>query len=118
MDEVKRKRYKGTIQDGDCSFIDGKRRLPVALVSTEGSGNTWVCGLLEKARTKNRGGLGTRLCLGMRPSFTDFAHSDYYCLKNQVASTMLSNHSDVSKLLSVSKLAVALTKVFTFIVSF
>ena len=61
MDEVKRKRYEGTIQDEDCSFIDGKRRLPVALVFTEGSGNTWVRGLLEKARTKNRGGLGTRL---------------------------------------------------------
>ena len=49
MSEVKRKQYIGTIQDGDCSFIDGKRRLPVALVSTEGSGNTWVRGLLEKA---------------------------------------------------------------------
>ena len=49
MDEVKRKRYEGTIQDEDCSFIDGKRRLPVALASTEGSGNTWVRGLLEKA---------------------------------------------------------------------
>ena len=49
MNEVKRKRYEGTMQAGDCSFIDGKRRLPVALVSTEGSGNTWVRGLLEKA---------------------------------------------------------------------
>lgn len=49
MNEVKRKRYEEMIRDGDCSFIDGKRRLPVALVSTEGSGNTWVRGLLEKA---------------------------------------------------------------------
>ena len=48
VNEVRR-RYNGIIKDGNCSFIDGKNRLPVALVSTEGSGNTWVRGLLEKA---------------------------------------------------------------------
>lgn len=48
VNEVRR-RYDGVIKDGNCSFIDGRNRLPVALVSTEGSGNTWVRGLLEKA---------------------------------------------------------------------
>ena len=48
-DEV-RKRYKRTPDDGSCNFMDGSRgRLPVALVSIQGSGNTWVRGLLERA---------------------------------------------------------------------
>ena len=34
--------------DGSCSFINGEHRLPIALASTEGSGNTWIRGLLEK----------------------------------------------------------------------
>ena len=32
-----------------CTFMDGQGRVPVALVSVPGSGNTWVRGLLEKA---------------------------------------------------------------------
>lgn len=34
--------------DNDCNFMDGKGRDPVALSGAEGSGNTWVRGLLEK----------------------------------------------------------------------
>lgn len=33
---------------GECRFMRGERRAPVALVSLPGSGNTWVRGLLEK----------------------------------------------------------------------
>lgn len=45
----------------NCRFINGRNRLPVALVSAEGSGNTWIRGLLEKA---------TGICTG-------FLHCDY-----------------------------------------
>ena len=34
---------------GECRFMRGEGRAPVALVSLPGSGNTWVRGLLEKA---------------------------------------------------------------------
>ena len=34
---------------GECQFMRGKGRAPVALASLPGSGNTWVRGLLEKA---------------------------------------------------------------------
>ena len=34
---------------GDCEFMSGEGRAPVALVSLPGSGNTWIRGLLEKA---------------------------------------------------------------------
>ena len=34
---------------GDCEFMRGEGRAPVALASLPGSGNTWVRGLLEKA---------------------------------------------------------------------
>ncbi len=41
------------VKDADiphtCAFRDGRGRDPVALVSVQGSGNTWVRGLLEKA---------------------------------------------------------------------
>ncbi len=37
------------IVENNCSFMDGKHRSPVALASIEGSGNTWVRGLLERA---------------------------------------------------------------------
>ena len=37
------------IKGNDCNFMDGTGRYPVALASAEGSGNTWVRGLLEKA---------------------------------------------------------------------
>ena len=42
---------------GDCHFINGTNRAPVALVSFPGSGNTWVRGLLEQA---------TGICTGRR----------------------------------------------------
>ena len=48
-DEI-RKRLLRTPDDGSCNFMDGRQgRLPVALASSEGSGNTWVRGLLERA---------------------------------------------------------------------
>ena len=34
---------------GDCEFMRGEGRAPVALTSLPGSGNTWIRGLLEKA---------------------------------------------------------------------
>ena len=52
---------KMELKENDCHFIDGSQRLPVALVSAEGSGNTWIRGLLEKA---------TGVCTG-------FLHCDY-----------------------------------------
>lgn len=52
---------KKDLKANNCHFIDGKNRLPVALVSAEGSGNTWLRGLLEKA---------TGICTG-------FIHCDY-----------------------------------------
>lgn len=38
-----------TPYSGDCRFVDGEGRHPVALASLPGSGNTWVRGLLETA---------------------------------------------------------------------
>ena len=40
---------KSVIKESKCNFMDGSRRRPVALASAEGSGNTWIRGLLEKA---------------------------------------------------------------------
>lgn len=40
---------KSKVLDNNCHFLDGQTRDPVALASAEGSGNTWVRGLLEKA---------------------------------------------------------------------
>ena len=37
------------IEKGSCNFLSDRRRRAVALSSTEGSGNTWLRGLLEKA---------------------------------------------------------------------
>ena len=37
------------VQKGRCRFLSNRTRQPVALVSAEGSGNTWLRGLLEKA---------------------------------------------------------------------
>ena len=34
--------------NGTCHFMNGRGRLPVALASFPGSGNTWVRGLIEK----------------------------------------------------------------------
>ena len=42
-----RRKY-GDITNGGCHFMNGKARLPVALASFPGSGNTWTRGLLEK----------------------------------------------------------------------
>jgi hypothetical protein len=38
----------GWINEGTCRFQDGASRLPVGLGSFQGSGNTWLRGLLEK----------------------------------------------------------------------
>ena len=37
-----------TPDDGICNFMDGQKRLPVALASMQGSGNSWVRGILER----------------------------------------------------------------------
>ena len=42
-------RQESTLKESSCSFMNGSNRLPVALASTSGSGNTWIRGLLEKA---------------------------------------------------------------------
>ena len=41
--------HKSNLKKNNCSFINSSHRLPVALASTSGSGNTWIRGLLEKA---------------------------------------------------------------------
>ena len=46
----------GPVVNGDCHFMQGQGRLPVALASFPGSGNTWIRGLLEKV---------TGICTGM-----------------------------------------------------
>ena len=51
------KKY-GPEMDGVCHFMNGRGRLPVALVSFPGSGNTWTRGLLEKV---------TGVCTGVSP---------------------------------------------------
>ena len=38
----------GAIKNSSCHFMDGTGRLPVALASFPGAGNTWTRGLLEK----------------------------------------------------------------------
>ncbi len=40
---------KASLRENPCRFIDARNRLPVALVSAEGSGNTWLRWLLERA---------------------------------------------------------------------
>ena len=52
---------KTSLRENSCRFIDGKNRLPVALASAEGAGNTWLRGLLERA---------SGVCTG-------FIHCDY-----------------------------------------
>ena len=44
-----RDHYMGQINDSDCKFLPKSDRLLVALISAQGSGNTWTRGLLEKA---------------------------------------------------------------------
>ena len=43
------KSYNGNPQDGQCHFMSQAHRMPVALASYPGSGNTWLRGLLETA---------------------------------------------------------------------
>ncbi len=54
-----------TLVNGPCHFIDGYGRAPVALVSFEGSGNTWLRGLLEKAT-----GICTGICMASPASYS------------------------------------------------
>ena len=44
-----KERFSGPIKNSDCRFLPEMGRHPVALVSAEGSGNTWTRGLLERA---------------------------------------------------------------------
>ena len=44
----KQKSKFGDIKNGTCRFMNGHGRLPVALASFPGSGNTWARGLIEK----------------------------------------------------------------------
>ena len=54
---VKTTELHQSIENGTCHFIDGTfGRSPVALTSVQGSGNTWVRGLLE---------LATGVCTGI-----------------------------------------------------
>lgn len=41
--------HESDLKENSCSFMNGSNRLPVALASTSGSGNTWIRGLLERA---------------------------------------------------------------------
>lgn len=53
---------KSNLKENSCSFMNSSDRLPVALASASGSGNTWIRGLLEKA---------TGICTGFL--YCDFA---------------------------------------------
>ena len=46
---LKKGHGKKSLKQGECHFMDGRERAPVALVSFPGSGNTWLRGLLEQA---------------------------------------------------------------------
>ena len=49
----------GPLKNGSCRFLDGRSgRIPVALTSQPGSGNTWLRGLLELASGVCTGGWG------------------------------------------------------------
>ena len=52
---------KEFLPENSCNFMDGRKRAPVALASAEGSGNTWIRGLLEK---------GSGFCTGF--NFCDY----------------------------------------------
>lgn len=52
---VPTKELEAMISENDCNFMNGNGRDPVALISAEGSGNTWVRGLLEKVTGKCTG---------------------------------------------------------------
>ena len=59
--EVVKRNEDFQVFDNDCNFMNGEGRSPVALASAEGSGNTWVRGLLERA---------TGICTGF--NFCDY----------------------------------------------
>ena len=65
------------VKENDCNFIDKSNRKPVALASTEGSGNTWLRGLLEKA---------TGICTG-------FLYCDYFMRKEGFIGEMIKSGS-------------------------
>ena len=65
------------IKENNCSFIDKSSRKPVALVSTEGSGNTWLRGLLEKT---------TGICSG-------FIYCDYFMRREGFIGEMIKSGS-------------------------
>ena len=59
-DKCERQMQKfGTVKNGSCRFLDGRGRLPVALASFPGSGNTWMRGLLEKVTGVCTGNVST-----------------------------------------------------------
>lgn len=55
------KQLQSMVLENDCNFMNGGKRDPVALASAEGSGNTWIRGLLEKV---------TGICTGF--NFCDY----------------------------------------------
>ena len=57
---VKSSKKYGPVVKGSCKFMNGGGRLPVALASFPGSGNTWTRGLLEKVT-----GVCTGTCTGI-----------------------------------------------------
>ena len=60
----------GSIQSNDsCHFLNGTNRHPVALASFQGSGNTWMRGLLQKI---------TGICTGT-VDWSLPSHPAYYC---------------------------------------
>ena len=65
------------VKENDCNFTDKSNRKPVALASTEGSGNTWLRGLLEKA---------TGICTG-------FLYCDYFMRKEGFIGEMIKSGS-------------------------
>ena len=54
---------------GSCHFMNGSNRAPVALASFEGSGNTWVRGLLEEVTGICTG--KSLLCVELVPMIID-----------------------------------------------
>ena len=68
---------KSMIRENDCNFMDGTHRRPVALASSEGSGNTWVRGLLEKS---------TGICTG-------FLYCDYVMRREGFIGEMIKSGS-------------------------
>ena len=68
LQETTTKETKSPIRENDCNFINGSHRRPVALASTEGSGNTWIWGLFEKA---------TGICTGFLYCDREMRHAGF-----------------------------------------